>query len=98
MVSDIGVLATTEVNNFYDIKDPTGDQANTLPLQGEALARVVASWQGYSWDHAGTHLAARGKLNSLAKLMSMLPNRLLKYRQRMSARRLVQHPVNSLNN
>jgi hypothetical protein len=73
LVTDIGLLAIPEINDFNGIVDPSGDPAQTQRLQGEALGRVVASLQGYSWDHAGMHATTRGKLTSLAKLPTMLP-------------------------
>lgn len=73
LISDIALAAVMDVNNFYDIKDPNGDPVETLRMQGRALSKVVASWQEYSWDHPGMHRADRGKLNTLAKLQSMLP-------------------------
>jgi len=73
LVMDIGLAAMSDLNAFNDIRDPGGDPQKTARLQGEALSRVVASFQAYDWAHAGTHSASRGLLSSLATLSTMLP-------------------------
>jgi hypothetical protein len=73
LIMEIGYGAMEELNDFNGIRDPGGDPIKTLRMQGEALARVVASFKGYDWDRAGMHWALRGKLDSLAKLPAMLP-------------------------
>lgn len=70
---DIGMLAADQLNDFSTIADPGGDPLKTARLQGEALARVIASFRAYDWDHAGTHMADRGPLQSLSSLPNMLP-------------------------
>jgi hypothetical protein len=65
LVTDIGYVAIPQVNNFNDIADPGA--------QAEALARVIAQLQSYSWDHAGMHDSSRGVLTSLEILPGLLP-------------------------
>jgi hypothetical protein len=73
LVIDIGFAAKSAVNAFDQIVDPGGDPLKTLQLQGEALTRVVASFQSYNWDHAGLHDSSREPLTSLSALPAMLP-------------------------
>jgi hypothetical protein len=73
LTEDIGALAASQLNDFSTIADPGGDPAKTAVLQGEALARVIASFREYDWDHAGVHPVDRGRLQSLSGLPAMLP-------------------------
>jgi len=70
---DIGTLAAEQISDFSKIVDPGGNPEVTLHLQGEALARIVASFRDYNWDHAGQHDSNRGPLTSLRSLPLMLP-------------------------
>ncbi len=73
LVTDIGMLAMEELNAFNEIVDPSGDPERTARMQGDALARIVASFHEYDWAHAGMHDANRGPLTSLSALPTMLP-------------------------
>ena len=73
LVTDIGYAAIPELNDFNEIRDPGGNAEATARMQGEALSRIVASFKEYDWDHAGMHMASRGKLTSLSALPTMLP-------------------------
>ncbi len=70
---DIGLLASAQLNGFSTIVDPGGNPVQTARLQGDALARVIASFRTYDWDHAGIRVADRGPLDSLSALPNMLP-------------------------
>ena len=73
LVLDIGNLASDELNNFSSIVDPGGNSTITAHMQGAALAPVIASFRGYSWNHAGTHAVGRGPLTSISELPLLLP-------------------------
>jgi hypothetical protein len=73
LVVDIAYAAMPEFNDFNAIRDPGGDSAKTARLQGDALARVVASFQSYDWGHEGMHDGNRAKLESLSALPTLLP-------------------------
>ena len=73
LATDIGMLAMEQLNAFNDIVDPSGDPERTARLQGDALARIVASFHDYDWAHAGMHDANRGSVTSLSALPTMLP-------------------------
>ncbi len=73
LVTDIGLAAQEQINDFNAIVDPGGSAQATLRLQGEALARIVATFRAYDWERGGMRMADAGPITSLSKLPAILP-------------------------
>lgn len=70
LVNRIGNKAIPSISDFDDIKDPRGDDAKTLSMQGKAPEAVVKNFQ--SMDLSGGFLE-ENRVKSVGHLPGMLP-------------------------